>query len=196
MQIPAALLIAPLNHVLSSNAWARDRLRPHGGAVLSIHLDRFEVRLQIDGQGLFATDTGDIPPDVAIAVPLASLPRIAFDSQTNAMGTVRLSGNAELADTVSFVLRHLEWDVESDLAGFVGDIAAHRIVSGLRALTPVPRRTAESMAGNLREYLVEEQPLLVAKTAIGPVDNDVRRLRDDIARLEKRIARLLSRRPA
>lgn len=196
MQLPAALLIPPLNHVLSGNAWARDRLRPHGGAVVGIQLDGFELRLQIDAQGLFATDTGDMTPEVTIAVPLASVATLAFDSQKSAMGTVRLSGNAELADTVAFVLRHLEWDFEADLAGFVGDIAAHRIVDGLRSLAPVPRRTAEAIAGNLREYLVEEQPLLVAKTAVGPVDKDVRRLRDDIARLEKRIDRLLSRRPA
>lgn len=192
MQLPAALLIAPLNHVLAGNSWAQDRLRPHGGAVVGIQLDGFELRLQIDSQGLFATDTADLTPDVTIAVALASLPKLAFDSQKNAMGAVHLSGNAELADTVAFVLRHLEWDFEADLAGFVGDIAAHRMVSTLRSLAPIPRRTAEAVAGNLSEYLVEEQPLLVGKTAVGPVGNDVRRLRDDIARLEKRIDRLLS----
>lgn len=192
MQLPAAVLIAPLNHVLSRNAWARERLRPHGGAIVEIHLDAFIVRLAIDHQGLFAADTRSTAPEVTITVPLSAVPRLAFDAQQNAMGAVRLAGNAELADTVAFVLRHLEWDIEADLAGLVGDIAAHRIVAGLRALAPVPRRAAESIADNLRDYLVEEQPLLVGKTAVGPVDSDVRRLRDDIARLEKRVDRLMS----
>lgn len=190
MQLPAALLIAPLNHVLAGNAWALERLRPHGGAVVWIHLDALELRLEIDPQGLFAANTSEVEPDVTITVPLASVPKFAFEDQQNAMGAVRLSGNAELADTVAFVLRHLEWDVEADLAGFVGDIAAHRIVGGFRRLTPVPRRAAESVAENLRDYLVEEQPLLVGKAAVAPVDSDVRALRDDIARLEKRISRL------
>ncbi len=196
MQLPAALLIAPLNHVLAGNAWARDRLRPHGGALVGIQVGGLELRFQIDSQGLFAAGTGDLAPDVTIAVPLASLPKLAIDGQRDAMGAVRLSGNAELADTVAFVLRHLEWDVEADLSGFIGDIAAHRVVSSLRNLRPVPRKTAEAVAGNLREYLVEEQPLLVDKTVVGPVATDVRHLRDDVARLEKRINRLLSRRPA
>ena len=106
------------------------------------------------------------------------------------MGAVRLSGNAELADTVAFVLRHIEWDVEADLSDLIGDIAAHRLVTGLRQLAPMPARTAHTLAENLREYFVEEQALLLGKAAIVPDDIELRALRDDIARLEKRIDRL------
>lgn len=190
MQLPVAPLTASLNHLLAGSAWARDRLRAHNGACLVIQLDGLEFRFLIDAQGYFAPDTKDQAPDVTISVPLASLPKLALNDQKQAMGAVRLSGNAELADTVAFVLRHIEWDVEADLSDLIGDIAAHRLVTGLRQLAPMPARTAHTLAENLREYFVEEQALLLGKAAIVPDDIELRALRDDIARLEKRIDRL------
>ena len=43
---------------------------------------------------------------------------------------VEMQGDAELAQEISFLARHLTWDVEEDLSRVVGDIAAHRVVGG------------------------------------------------------------------
>lgn len=159
---------------------------------MELKLDAIALRVEIDELGLFrAKFDDDSQPDVTITAPLSAITTLALDGKATGMGAVRIVGNAELADTVSFVLRHLEWDAEADLATVVGDIAAHRIMNGLRRLAPLPKRAAASFAGNVRDYLVEEQPVLLSRAAIGQLDLDVHTLRDDIARLEKRLARIL-----
>jgi len=60
------------------------------------------------------------------------------------------------------------------------------------------RRWGEQAAGNtgrsFAEYWTEEQPLLAAAPAVDHFNREVDRLRDDVARLEKRVELLLDRR--
>jgi ubiquinone biosynthesis accessory factor UbiJ len=52
----------------------------------------------------------------------------------------------------------------------------------------------QSLAGNLSEYLVEEERLLITRRALSDFTLDATQLRDRIARLEKRTERLDRRR--
>src|SRR5690606_37439306 len=102
----------------------------------------------------------------------------------------RINGSVEFADTLGFVLRNLSWDFEEDLSRVVGDIAAHRIADSLRTLTAWQKQAAQNLAENAVEYLRDEKAVLPAPEEIAAFSNEVDKLRDDLARLEKRLQKL------
>ena len=97
---------------------------------------------------------------------------------------------AEVAEALGFVFRHLRWDAEEDLSRVLGDIAAHRLVDGGRRFAAEGRRSLERAGGGVAEYLTEEAPLLVPRSALPAFAQEVVALRDAVARLDKRIARI------
>ncbi|MDT9145970.1 hypothetical protein RSW78_25420, partial [Escherichia coli] len=90
---------------------------------------------------------------------------------------------------LAFVFRNLEWDVEADLARVVGDIAAHRLTRFGAGLFDGLREAFRRTVQNVAEYATEETPLVAPRRDIAAFCADVDTLRDDVARLEKRIAR-------
>ena len=71
-----------------------------------------------------------------------------------------------------------------------GDALAVRIVAGFNAFTAAVRASRHRAAENVAEYLLEEQPLLIRARDVEDLSAQVRALRDDLARLEKRIEHL------
>ena len=73
----------------------------------------------------------------------------------------------------------------------LSDIASHW--SATRTLDQWRVRSMESVARGLAEYWTEEQPLIASAHALAQFNRDVDLLRDDVARLEKRIEQFTAR---
>ena len=67
------------------------------------------------------------------------------------------------------------------------DAAAMRIVGLVRLSASHWRELAERMLDNTANYIVTENPMVVGRDEVATFVEDVTRLRDDVARLEKRI---------
>jgi len=67
-------------------------------------------------------------------------------------------------------------------------VLAHRIGETLRGLERWRVQTAEAWTGALGTYVTEEEPLVASRAEIERFNREVDRLRDDVARLEARIA--------
>ncbi|HWU84358.1 MAG TPA: hypothetical protein VN028_03375 [Rhodocyclaceae bacterium] len=180
-------IVAALNHVLIRSPWAQEKLTPFAGREAVFAMPPFRLQLLVSADGLFAVGKGT--PDVEIALP-ADTPLTALQGTDKVMRNARINGSVEFADTLGFVLRHLSWDVEEDLSRVVGDIAAHRIAESLRALTAWQKQAARNLAENAVEYLRDETGVLPSPQEIAAFSGEVDRLRDDLARLEKRLQRL------
>lgn len=191
MSLLAGGIVTALDHVLAQSPWACGRLVVFAGAQVRLRAAPLEFDFTIDGDGRLA-ESAQPPrePDVTISVPLAALPTVLPGGTTALLSAVHIDGNAEMADALGFVFRNLRWDVEEDLSRFVGDVVAHRIADTARALKGAHERALRSLAGNLSEYLVEEQELLVTHDTANRFEETLRELRDGVARLEKRIDRL------
>ena len=85
------------------------------------------------------------------------------------------------------MLQNLRPEPEEDLSRFVGDVAARRIVGLLKLSATHWRQLAENMMESSAHYLVTENPMLVSSQDAAEFSAAVTRLRDDVARLEKRI---------
>lgn len=185
----AAVLVAALNHLLRQAEWARHRLRAHAGQVVELKLPVSTLRLVVGDEGYVAQDHGEASPALALSIP-AEAAVAALSGPQTAMKHVRIAGNAEFGEALGFVLRHLDWDAEADLARVVGDVAAPRLHRGASALLAWQRDAVLRSADNLRDYLVVERPSLVASASLEQYATELMVLGDDLARLDKRIGRL------
>jgi ubiquinone biosynthesis protein UbiJ len=189
MQALPAPLLAAINHLLGQAAWAREKLAPFAGHAAQIKLPPFEAAFLVGADGCLSSPLPDAELEVTIALPAAA-PLLALQGKDTVMRAARIEGSAEFAEALGFVIRNLRWDAEEDLSRIVGDIAAHRIVKGTTEFAAWQQQAAQNFAANLAEYFTEEQPLIARQADIAAFSGDIDHLRDDVARLEKRLQRL------
>lgn len=154
-----------LNHVLQQEPEARARLRRQAGKRITVRAPTLlpaawqaavgdALRLQVTAAGLLALARDAAPDDLTLTLqepsPLALLQRaLAADKPA-----VAIAGDVQLAAEVAWLIDHVRWDVEEDLARLVGDALAHtwvqagrRLAQALRAhVLPRVRALAERAA--------------------------------------------------
>ena len=189
-QFASQATVTLLNHLLAREAWAREQLAPFAGRRARVEAFPFVLLLGVAPGGRFEVGSGE--PNVTITVDGAQLPALLFDPQA-LLRNVRLSGDAEFARALSQVLQNLRPEPEEDLARFVGDAAAVRIVGFLRAVATQMREGSNRLATTAADYFVAENPLLVTREEVDSFSSAVAALRDDAERLGKRIEHLENR---
>ncbi len=186
---PAA---AALNHLLSGQAWARDRLRPFAGKRVSFRLAPLpDLRLLILDSGLVdaSIPQADAPDDLTVTVKPAALPLLLARDEA-ALREVDLAGPADLANAVQTLFRDLEWDAEEDLSKLLGDVLAHRVADAARGMLAWQKEAALRLGQNLGEYLTEEQAMLAPGAEAAVLARGIQAAAEDCARLGRRIDRL------
>src|SRR5882672_1524646 len=182
--------LAALNHLLQQQPWAPERLRTFAGRCLEFRCPPFpDLRLAITDKGLLDRAPAEAASTLVVKLTPGALPLLLARDET-ARKQVEIEGSADLAGTVDYLFRNLTWDVEEDLSKLFGDIVAHRLAAGTRAFAAWQREAALRLAENLVEYWTEERPLLARPADVESFCRDVDTLRDDVARLEKRIEHL------
>ena len=184
-----ASAVATINHLLAGEDWARASLRRHTGKLACIDTGYLQLRLRVGADGLLEAGEPEALPTVTIHIKLADLPLIA-QNRERAFSYVRIEGDAEFANTVSTLSRGLRWEPEHDLERVFGPIGATRIAGGARSAVATARDTGRRLAENLAEFLIEERPVLTRPAQVEEFGADVVRLRDDVERAAKRVARL------
>lgn len=178
-------VISVLNRMLAREVWAREKLTPFAGRAARFEADPMAVTLQITSDGTFtAADSG--APAVTISVALSSLPQALVDPQA-AMKDMRLSGDAEFAQALAFVLQNLRPEPEEELSRFIGDAAAMRLVGLMRASASQWTQMAQSMLQSTAHYAVHEDPMIVGRSDLEAFGSEVNSVRDAVERIEKRI---------
>jgi ubiquinone biosynthesis protein UbiJ len=213
-------VIGFVNHVLGQHAWARDNLRAHAGRTVKVSAEPFSFHWAITPEGLVGAvaqglsskngshhglqaDTpgkalpdvaSEAPFDVSLTVPLSSLPQFALDPD-GAIKQVRIEGDAELAQLLGQLVREVRWDAEDDLARVTGGIAAHRMMQGAKSFHAYALDASQRLKETVSAFLLDEDPTLVRRVMAEQFARDVSVLRDDCARLEKRLERLEAQAP-
>lgn len=178
------VILGALNHLLRQAAWARQQLQSFAGRQARFDMSPWQLGFAVTADGLFEpVGEGDI--DVTVTLP-AETPLVALQGIERAMAGAHVTGNAEFATALSYVLKNLRWDAEEDLSKLVGDVAAHRIVGVSSRLTSWQRDTARNIVENLAEYLGEESALLVPT-------RELAKFREELADFTLRIEKLEAR---
>lgn len=182
--LPERSLIGVINHLLSRQPSLRDKLRLHAGKVAYFDLSPIQFKLSVATDGLLQPAVSE--SNVTIAIQPANVPRM-LSNMDRAFSYVTISGDADFARVISELANELRWDLEEELAPWVGDIAAVRIANAARQFLGTAKSTAQSLAENMAEYWLEENPTLLYRHAGEEFTVEVARLRDDVERLSKRI---------
>jgi ubiquinone biosynthesis protein UbiJ len=184
--------VGALNHLLEAAPWARERLAPFAGEALEVRaLPLPPLRFGIAPDGRLDAAAHSAQPSLVVTLRPDAL-AAAVKGEDQLLRSIDVAGNARLAGEIMFLARHLRWDVEEDVARFVGDVAAHRLVALARDAAAWHADAVRRIAGSFVEYAVEERPVLVKRAALEGVAAAQARLRDGLERLEKRIERLTS----
>jgi len=124
-------LVLFLNHVLMSEPEAMARLARQKNQRISLVWDRFELQLtptpagllergRFDGFDLRLTVTEESPTTLVSALARGDKPK------------VRIEGDVQLAAEVNWLIDHVRWDAEEDLARLIGDAPAHTLAQAAR----------------------------------------------------------------
>jgi ubiquinone biosynthesis protein UbiJ len=186
------LIGAPLNHLLRANSWARESLKPYAGKTVSVRCLPFAASLRIIDSGEVTPASAGTTPDAILTITPALLLRMATRDDT-AWRDINVEGDTALASAVNHLWRHLRWDVEEDLSRVFGDVAAHRMTGSAQSMAQWAKMSGENLMRSFTEYWTEERPAVAAANDLAGFATDVDRLRDDLARLEKRISKLAAR---
>ena len=179
-----------LNHLLEAEPWARERLASFAGESLEMRAPPLpRLRFTITAEGRLGAALPAAEASLVVTIRPDAL-AAAVKGEDHLLRSIDVAGNAKLAGEVMFLVRHLRWDVEEEVAKFVGDAAAHRLAGLARDAAAWHADAARRIAGSFVEYAAEEQQVLVKRVELEAIAAAHARLRDGLERLEKRIERL------
>jgi ubiquinone biosynthesis protein UbiJ len=195
---PLEAALRPIANVLNKNIRsttpARELCRTLDGTVVAVRVRNTSLATWfiVHNDCLELTTECDAEPDVIITGSLITLARMAGEAGVGALrdGSMELTGDAHLANEFQQLLEYAKPDIEEELSGVVGDVAAHRLGEIARGVSDWTRNASSTMGANIREYLQEESRDVPSRYEVDRFAGNVNTLRDDVDRLEARIDRL------
>jgi ubiquinone biosynthesis protein UbiJ len=146
-----------LNHVLASEDVAVSRLRPHAGRSIRVHLTGWPSLLPAPPALSFAVTragllewTGAEPPaeaDLSLSLDASNPARMMAQGLAGQRPAVEVSGDSALAGDVSWLMDNLRWDIEDELARFIGEAPAHELFRIGRPVAAAMRAALSTIAG-------------------------------------------------
>ncbi|MDP1691223.1 MAG: hypothetical protein Q8L49_04590 [Burkholderiaceae bacterium] len=158
--VPAVLerLTLLVNHLLSAEPVAVQRLLPHSGKRLCVELIDWPALLPAPPVAAFrVTPAGllegcgdgeaavDAPPELQLRIAAANPALLMVRLAAGERPEVAVQGEAQFAADVHWLADNLRWDLEADLARVIGVLPAHQLASlgaalaaGLKRWAPPP----------------------------------------------------------
>ena len=201
---PLEALLRPLARALNRNIGestpAREICQELDGRVIAIRVrdTGLAMYFAINNEILDLTTDTEAEPDVVLTGSLVTLARMAGpDGHDHSPAVLRggldITGDAFTAQAFQKLLKHARPDPEEELSRFVGDAAAHQAGKVARGVRDWAIEARATMGANVREYLQEESREVPSRYEFERFGSNIDALRDDVARLEARLNRLLSR---
>ena len=185
-----------LNRGLPRSPRARELCRELAGRRIGVEVRGFSrFTIESTGETLKLARDPEAAADAEMSGGALSLMALAGPAPEAVLqrGDVQISGDAELAQRFRELAMLLKPDIEEELSVLIGDVPAHQLGRLARAAAGWGKRAASTTVRNAAEYLAHERRDLVPRAEGDQFLKGVDALREDLDRLEARIA-LLDRR--
>jgi ubiquinone biosynthesis protein UbiJ len=182
-----------LNRLVGESTAALDLLEGLNGTSFAVHVEGLGVAavLHAEGQRLRVRTSAEGATATLRATPLDLLKLVRAEGVSGVKRTqANLSGDLQVAERYSQLLKLARPDVEDELAKWVGDVPAHALGELAHGAGAWLARAASALRMNTAEYLQEESRVMPAALEAEAFYADVERLRDDVERTAARLARL------
>jgi ubiquinone biosynthesis protein UbiJ len=174
---------------LAESTAARQSLRQIDGKRFELVLEGLDIRIRLHaaGERLLLGDVGEADARLTAtpidALTLARNQSLADVKKTNA----HLEGNVHVAEGFGQTLALLSPNPEAELAGWVGDVAAHEIVAAGRTVLRFIVDAERALERNSAEFLKEEQPTLARPWEVDELIEAIDDVRDAVERAATRL---------
>jgi len=139
-------LVLFLNHVLMSEPEAMARLARQKGQRIEWIWEGLQLQLTPTPAGLLERghfEGFDLRLTLTEASPLSLAAALAKGDKPK----VRVEGDVQLAAEINWLIDHVRWDAEEDLAQLIGDAPAHTLVQAAHKALQALRKFAVSGTG-------------------------------------------------
>jgi ubiquinone biosynthesis accessory factor UbiJ len=136
-----------LNHVLQQEPEAQQRLIRQQGKVVRFQWRFITMQLIATPAGLLDLAPEGATPELTLTVMQESPFDIVRSGLRGDKPEVQIVGDVQLAAEVNWLVDHVRWDVEDDLARLIGDVPAHAIGTGARRVVAALRQFVGDRAG-------------------------------------------------
>ena len=165
-------------------------LARHAGKVILLKLPVGNLYFELTPKGSLASladfDTPSLELDVSAEV-ISALTGGSGGLREQAMKSVKITGDADLAQLLGRLAGQIRWEYEEDLARLIGDAPANFAVRQGKKWISAGRSAASDLLDNVVEYVSEERKVLLNKRDFMIHKNELNTLRDAVDRMEKRI---------
>jgi ubiquinone biosynthesis protein UbiJ len=127
-------LVLLLNHVLMQEPEAMSRLTRQKGRVMQVQWRTFKLRLLATPAGLLDLAEAQMDADLVMTLTEESPLALVQTALRGEKPAVRIEGDVQLAAEVNWLVEHVRWDLEEDLARLMGDVPAHAFGQMVRAI--------------------------------------------------------------
>lgn len=189
-----------LNRVLAADPEVQEELGALAGRRIRIAAEPFpppvDIVVRARGVSVRAAaeegEEGGTAPDLSLSGPVFDLIRFALwrNPDEGLPETVTVSGDLGLAQRLRRLIRRYRFDAEEVLSRYLGDVAAHEVARHAAGARDWARGAVESLSEDLAEYLVEESRMVAERRELARFADAVDALRDDVERLDARVAAL------
>jgi ubiquinone biosynthesis protein UbiJ len=121
-------LVILLNHVLSQEPAALERLRRQKGRRIEISWRHHRLQWLITPAGLLERAHAPHSADLRVHVNEESPFALLQGLRQGLKPAMRIEGDVMLAAELNWLVDHVRWDAEEDLSRLVGDAMAHKLV--------------------------------------------------------------------
>lgn len=129
-----------LNHVLQQEPEAQQRLVRQQGRVVRFQWRFVTMELVATPAGLLDLAPPGSVPELTLSVTDDNPFEIARATLRGDKPSVQIVGDVQLAAEVNWLVDHVRWDVEDDLARVIGDVPAHAIGNAVRRVVGALRQ--------------------------------------------------------
>ncbi len=140
-------IVLLLNHVLAQEPEAKARLARQRGRVVLAAWRHFEMRLVATPAGLLDLAAPEAVPDLTLTLTQDAPRELMQAVLRGEKPQVRIAGDVQFAAEINWLVDHVRWDLEEDLARLFGDAPAHTLSQGLQTMAAALRRFIARMPG-------------------------------------------------
>ncbi len=182
-----------LNRLVGESSAAQDLLDGLSGTSFAVHVEGLGVTavLHAEGERLRVGTDAEGATATLRATPLDLMKLARAEGVSSVKRTeANFSGDLQVAERYSQLLKLARPDIEDEVAKWIGDVPAHALGQVARGAGAWLARATGALRMNAAEYLQEESRAMPAALEADAFYSDVERLRDDVERTAARLARL------
>lgn len=181
---------AALNRGLALDPGTRASVLAQLGSPVSFHLEPpgLAMSLARSGDAIRLTLNDPTTPSAVVrGTPLSMLSLALGDATPLHQGRLVIEGEEERVAGLTHTLAELDPDLESVLAGVMGDVPAHLLARRLRSVLSWTQQANEALLANVEDYIQEESGMVPPRNEAEVHFEDIRDLADRTDDLEARI---------